>query len=185
MNFSLRRIPDLALAVLAISLSAMGAIAKPQPSGNPVAPPVPVAPTAEWQSFLSPDKRFFVLMPTTPQHRQKQTQNGITVHAYTSTQNSQSYAISYFDVDSATTAQSALDAMPGVIASSGGAKLSNLRNITLQGNPGREFNLTGSQLGVSYQAKMRIYAVGQRIYTASSNCTTQDCQKFFDSFKLN
>jgi hypothetical protein len=192
MNFSLRRIPDVALAVVAISLCAMGAlaqplgtrIAKPQPSGTPVAPPAP-APASEWQSFLSPDKKFAVLMPTAPLHREKKAQNGITVHAYTSTHSNKSFSVSYFEVGDEATAKTALDLMPNVIANAGQATISNLRNITLQNNEGREFDLAGQQSGVTYKAKMRLYAVGKRIYTISSNCAAQDCKKFFDSFKLN
>jgi hypothetical protein len=182
MNFSLRRIPDVALAVLAISLSAMGAIAKPQPSGTPVAPS---ASAAEWQSFVSPDKKFAVLMPTAPLHRNKKAQNGITVHAYTSTHSNKSFSVSYFEVGDEATATTALDLMPNVIANAGQATISNLRKITLQSNGGREFDLAGQQSGATYRAKMRLYAVGKRVYTMSSNCAAQDCKKFFDSFKLN
>jgi hypothetical protein len=185
MNFSLRRIPDVALAVLAISLCAMGALAKPQPRSTPAAPPASVGSASEWQSFVSPDKKFAVLMPTVPLHREKKAQNGITIHAYTSTHSSKSFSVSYFEVADEATAKTALDLMPSVIANAGQAKISNLRNITLQNNGGREFDLAGQQSGVAYKAKMRLYAVGKRIYTMSSNCTAQDCTKFFDSFKLN
>jgi hypothetical protein len=148
----------------------------PQPSQPKAASPR----TDEWKEVTSQEGGFSISFPSKPQ----ETKNGLILAS------PGHYEVTYQDMTEAMLKQQGvfetsqiLDTLPQRVKSlRAGARLTGeLKKITLDDNPGREFTLT---LGGNRLLHYRIYVVKDRVYVLMAMNSEANVQRFFDSFKL-
>ncbi|RMH74375.1 MAG: hypothetical protein D6680_14975 [Cyanobacteria bacterium J007] len=147
----------------------------------------------EWQQFTSPDRRFSILMPGIPEEENRSGNNGTSRMFMLEKENGNvAYGVGYIEFpnvpDSLTPVQidQLLDAArDGGVGNVENGRLRQERRISLQNNPGKEFEVQSTQ-GI---VKTRIYWVEPRLYVilvASSSDRTfpRDADRFLNSFNL-
>ncbi|MBD1829731.1 hypothetical protein NDI47_14375 [Microcoleus vaginatus GB1-A2] len=147
-------------------------------------------PTPEWQPFCSAIGQFAIDMPGTPKINSETFSTQITAHTYRSIlKNKESYLLQYFDLDfrignnninSKITLNNAVDFF--VVAAN--AKLLQVRDISLGGYPGKEFEFQSlsptEPVGVG-----QVFLVEARVYgLVATTPEPENAQKFLDSFRL-
>jgi hypothetical protein len=206
MNHFLFRFSFLALAVAGISISAMRVTAG-SATKRPQGATTPASSSGKWQNFSPRDKKFVVMVPGKPERKQEGNDSGYITYSYKWKQGSNGYQITHTDGPDAASAANALETISQSISQkinegdTRTGKFSDLRTISLQGHPGRSFYLASgleeylpqgnSAQDVATRAawestkvQYRYYAVGKRLYMLASSCKGQDCNNFFDSFKV-
>ena len=171
-------LPPAVFAVLA--LTACGMLAPPKPK------------------LLTSEGGGFEIM--TPITLKEETQNApspignITVHMYSGERDNSAYVVGYSDYPEALIKMSPADtlldgARDGAIKSFHG-KITEEKKITLDGNPGREFNVDARlKEKIDANMKARIYLVKNRLYQVlvvgeKGKLSTADMDSFVESFKL-
>ncbi len=155
------------------------------------AEPVPlraVLQAPEWQPFCSAMGQFAIDMPGTPKINSETFSAQFTAHTYRSIlKNKETYLLQYFDLDFRLsnnnikiTLNNAVDFF--VVASN--AKLLQVRDISLGGYPGKEFEFQPlsptEPVGVG-----QVFLVETRVYgLVASTPKPENAQKFLDSFRL-
>jgi len=152
----------------------------------------------DWKDFSSPEGRFSVDFPGTPQQAKQpmQTKVGTLVAriAMLSSSNNLFYGVLYLDYPKATLEKySADDLLEGSRESAvkrvKGGRLVGEEKISLAGNPGRQFIVEAPG---DVRMTVRVYLVNNRLYwlIASVKSSDKGSEKeadpthFFDSFKL-
>lgn len=146
--------------------------------------------TPEWQPFCSAMGQFSIDMPGTPKINSETFPTQIIAHTYRSIlKNKETYLLQYFDLDfrlsnnninSKITLNSAVDFF--VVAAN--AKLLQVRDISLGGYPGKEFEFQplspAEPVGVG-----QVFLVEARVYgLVATTPEPENAQKFLDSFRL-
>ena len=146
--------------------------------------------TPEWQPFCSAMGQFAIDMPGTPKINSEIFSTQIIAHTYRSSlKNKETYLLQYFDLDlrlsnnninTKVTLNTAVDLF--VVAAN--AKLLQVRDISLGGYPGKEFEfqpLSPTQpVGVG-----QVFLVETRVYgLVATTPEPENAQKFLDSFRL-
>jgi hypothetical protein len=146
--------------------------------------------TPEWQPFCSAMGQFAIDMPGSPKINSQVFYNQMIAHTYRSIlKNKETYLLQYFDVDfrmsnnninTKITLNSAVDFF--VVGAN--AKLLQVRDISLGGYPGKEFEfqpLSPAQpVGVG-----QVFLVETRVYgLVATTPEPENAQKFLDSFRL-
>lgn len=145
--------------------------------------------TPEWQPFCSAMGQFAIDMPGEPTIKSQIFSNQMIAHTYRSIlKNKETYLLQYFDVDfrmnnnnnTKITLNSAVDFF--VVGAN--AKLLQVRDISLGGYPGKEFEfqpLSPTQpVGVG-----QVFLVETRVYgLLATTPEPENAQKFLDSFRL-
>jgi len=142
---------------------------------------------SSWKKVSSSVGKFTVNMPGTPQEETGKDKNGSVSSSYTLKSDSEYYQVGYFDFSGfgePTPAQvnELLELAPSKYLESSGVKLSGIRNITLAGNPGKEFDF-----GINAQlaGKGRVYFSKNRLYLLVVVTPEQaNAANFFNSFRL-
>ena len=148
----------------------------------------------DWKDYSSPEGRFSVEFPGTPQQAKQpmQTKVGTLVARLTmlSSSNSLFYGVLYLDYPKATLEKfSADDLLEGsresAIKRVKGGRLAGEEKISLAGNPGRQFTVDAPG---DVRMTVRVYLVMNRLYwliaSVKSGDKDADPKRFFDSFKL-
>lgn len=146
--------------------------------------------TPEWQPFCSAMGQFSIDMPGNPKINSEIFPTQIIAHTYRSIlKNKETYLLQYFDLDfrisnnninSKITLNNAVDFF--VVAAN--AKLLQVRDISLGGYPGKEFEFQPlsptEPLGVG-----QVFLVEARVYgLVATTPEPENAQKFLDSFRL-
>ena len=146
--------------------------------------------TPEWQPFCSAMGQFAIDMPGSPQIKSQFFSNQILAHTYRSIlKNKETYLLQYFDLDlrqsnnninTKITLNTAVDFF--VVAAN--AKLLQVRDISLGGYPGKEFEFQtlypDEPVGVG-----QVFLVETRVYgLVATTPDPEKAQKFLDSFRL-
>jgi len=146
--------------------------------------------TPEWQPFCSAMGQFAIDMPGDPIIKSQIFSNQIIAHTYRSIlKNKETYLLQYFDLDlrlsnnninTKITLNSAVDLF--VVAAN--AKLLQVRDISLGGYPGKEFEFQtlypNEPVGVG-----QVFLVEMRVYgLVATTPKPENAQKFLDSFRL-
>ncbi|MEG3848330.1 hypothetical protein QT971_19540 [Microcoleus sp. herbarium19] len=158
------------------------------PAGSQPAPLRAALETPEWQPFCSAMGQFAIDMPGTPKINSETFSTQFTAHTYRSVlKNKETYLLQYFDLDFRLsnnnikiTLNNAVDFF--VVASN--AKLLQVRDISLGGYPGKEFEFQPlsptEPVGVG-----QVFLVDTRVYgLVASTPKPENAQKFLDSFRL-
>ena len=140
---------------------------------------------SSWKEVYSSKGKFTINMPGTPQEETEK--DGSVSSSYTLKSDSEYYQVGYFDFSGfgePTPAQvnELLELAPSKYLESSGVKLSGIRNITLAGNPGKEFDF-----GINAQlaGKGRVYFSKNRLYLLVVVTPEQaNAANFFNSFRL-
>jgi hypothetical protein len=146
--------------------------------------------TPEWQPFCSAMGQFAIDMPGDPIIKSQIFSNQIIAHTYRSIlKNKETYLLQYFDLDlrlsnnninTKITLNSAVDLF--VVAAN--AKLLQVRDISLGGYPGKEFEFQTlypdkpAGVGQVFLVEMRVYGL------VATTPEPENAQKFLDSFRL-
>ena len=145
---------------------------------------------SEWQPFCSAMGQFSIDMPGSPQINSQVFYNQMIAHTYRSIlKNKETYLLQYFDVDfpmsnnninTKITLNNAVDFF--VVGAN--AKLLQVRDISLGGYPGKEFEfqpLSPTQpVGIG-----QVFLVETRVYgLLATTPEPENAQKFLDSFRL-
>lgn len=160
----------------------------------PIIQPSVLMAQARWKEFASTEGGFAVELPGTPTEETETGEDGSIARSYSLFLDQEAYLINYADlVDekeeekekedlSPEEVQAILKGMPNHFVESAEGKLERTRDISLNGNPGKEFEFTFRD-GIS--GKGRVYVVKKRFFLvvglASQN---QNLQKFLDSFRF-
>jgi hypothetical protein len=146
--------------------------------------------TPEWQPFCSAMGQFAIDMPGSPNIKSQIFSNQIIAHTYRSRlKNKETYLLQYFDLDlrlnnnninTKITLNTAVDLF--VVAAN--AKLLQVRDISLGGYPGKEFEFQtlspNEPVGVG-----QVFLVETRVYgLVATTPEPENAQKFLDSFRL-
>jgi hypothetical protein len=177
---------------------AVGSLAAPVPSSSAAVASAPAAPAeatpieaAAWKQF-SPEKGgFSVLLPGTPIEAPVKVATPVgemTVQTYVVQRSDGSrFAVLYNDSPTPLGPQEVqqnLETAKATMAATSGGTLKSEKSITLEGNPGRELEISVRDGLV----KVRIYIVKQRLYQVIAGpvgkVTATDVDKVLDSFKL-
>jgi len=155
-------------------------------------------PASAWKEFSTAVGGFSILMPGTPQE-QKQSLDSeigpIDYYTFSSEDRASAYVVGYADYPADLIRQADPDAMldgarDGAVSNVKG-KLVNEREMSLRDYPGKELEIEAPIGGVSQNGTIitRLYLVDQRLYqlitvTPQGRDSSEDVQKFLDSFKL-
>ena len=147
--------------------------------------------TPEWQPFCSAMGQFAIDMPGNPKINSQTFPTQIIAHTYRSIlKNKETYLLQYFDLDlrlsnnniinTKITLNNAVDFF--VVAAN--AKLLQVRDISLGGYPGKEFEFQplspNEPVGVG-----QVFLVERRVYgLVATTPEPENAQKFLDSFRL-
>ena len=140
---------------------------------------------SSWKKVYSSVGKFTVNMPGTPQEETEK--DGSVSSSYTLKSDSGYYRVGYFDLSelgklTPDQVNQLLELAPSKFVESTGAKLSGIRNITLAGNPGKEFNF-----GINPQivGKGRVYVSNNKLYLlVVVTPEPANVENFFNSFRL-
>jgi hypothetical protein len=151
--------------------------------------PLPAAPQRpEWQPFCSAMGQFSIDMPGSPKINTQVFSNQVIAHTYRSIlKNKETYLLQYFDVDfrkSNNNIKITLNNAVDFFVVGANAKLLQVRDISLGGYPGKEFEfqpLSPNQpVGVG-----QVFLVETRVYgLVATTPEPENAQKFLDSFRL-
>ncbi len=135
-----------------------------------------------WETFSSADGAFSVAMPGIPRE-----QHTGGAHSFTSTEGYFTYAVSYQDFPAGAPA-GILDALQAEIVGAGGT-LVEVRDVSLDGNPGRYFRARESDDPMPRIIEARSFLAGRRVYRISvryliSEGLSEKIGAFLDSFRL-
>ena len=144
---------------------------------------------ADWKEFSTTEGGFAVSMPGAPKQEKETDQDGLTSYSFSVEleQPESVYMVTYYDVPEVAQAtpeqvKELLDGAPDAFAKGGNTNLTRSQNITLDGNPGREFDFTSDE---GFAGKGRVYLVKQRLFlVVGVTPQTQNAQRFLDSFRL-
>ncbi|HLJ94684.1 MAG TPA: DUF1559 domain-containing protein, partial [Gemmataceae bacterium] len=183
-------------------------VPRPEPEAELAPPPTPPSAPASvaspstggWKEFTSKQGGFTVAFPAVPQETnisQKSPQGNVEVHLAMCTMPADQghYQVTYTDLSEALLKQLGvadaarmLDNLPQQTKTllPGAKPPGEMKKITLNGNPGREFTL---ELPGKGPVLFRVYVVKNRVYqlmamSAKDPASSPDVQRFFDSFKL-
>ncbi|MCY7384004.1 MAG: hypothetical protein LH628_15740 [Microcoleus sp. CAN_BIN18] len=144
--------------------------------------------TPEWQPFCSAMGQFAIDMPGTPKINTETFSTQITTHTYRSIlKNKETYLLQYFDLDfrlSNNNIKITLNNAVDFFVVGANAKLLQVRDISLGGYPGKEFEFQPlspkEPVGVG-----QVFLVETRVYgLVVSTSEPENAQKFLDSFHL-
>jgi hypothetical protein len=194
-NFSQLKVPDVLLstglvagALLGSAAIALTQPARPAPGGQPPAGQAPAGQPQKpsnssspsgWQNFRSPEGRFAVVLPSTPTKKSSE-----VVQAFWAESTQGFYAVMYGDSPSVVEAKQAYLDLPKEFVKAMKGTIVSQRNISLQRNPGKEFQFEVVEDGVTVTGKGRVYQVGKRVYVLLAAAPDQESGKFFNSFGL-
>ena len=173
----------LVTATLLVSPVKFGSVAKAQPAPVRAAIPQP-----EWRSFCSAMGQFAIDMPGNPKINTETFSTQITTHTYRSVlKNNETYLLQYFDLDfslSNNNIKITLNNAVDFFVVGANAKLLQVRDISLGGYPGKEFEFQPlspkEPVGVG-----QVFLVETRIYgLVATTPEPENAQKFLDSFRL-
>ncbi|MEG3899974.1 MULTISPECIES: hypothetical protein [unclassified Microcoleus] len=142
----------------------------------------------EWQPFCSAMGQFAIDMPGTPKMNSETFSTQITAHTYRSVlKNKESYLLQYFDLDfrqSNNNIKITLNNAVDFFVVGANAKLLQVRDISLGGYPGKEFEFQPlsptEPVGVG-----QVFLVETRVYgLVVTTPEPENAQKFLDSFRL-
>ncbi len=151
---------------------------------------------AAWKEFSSPEGRFSVLLPGTPQ-QQSQTQpiagGSIATNLYIVNVGTGFYGVTVGDYPKEIIAKKAADVhlndtRDGLLRQVKGELLSE-QPISSQGFPGREIKISASRGGKNLVAYDRMFLVDDRLFQAlvvveTKDDNSRDIRKFLDSFRF-
>jgi len=158
------------------------------PAKAEVAPLRTALPQPEWRPFCSAMGQFAIDMPGTPKINTETFSTQVTAHTYRSIlKNKETYLLQYFDLDfriSNNNIKITLNNAVDFFVVGANAKLLQVRDISLGGYPGKEFefqSLSPKQpVGVG-----QVFLVETRIYgLVATTPEPENAQKFLDSFRL-
>ena len=144
--------------------------------------------TPEWQPFCSAMGQFAIDMPGTPKINTETFSTQITAHTYRSIlKNKETYLLQYFDLDvriSNKNIKITLNNAVDYFVVGANAKLLQVRDISLGGYPGKEFEFQPlspkEPVGVG-----QVFLVETRVYgLVVTTPEPEKAQKFLDSFRL-
>jgi len=173
----------LVTATLLVSPVKFASVAKAQPAPVRAAIPQP-----EWQPFCSAMGQFAIDMPGTPKINTETFSTQVIAHTYRSIlKNKDTYLLQYFDLDfrlSNNNIKITLNNAVDFFVVGSNAKLLQVRDISLGGYPGKEFefqSLSPTQpVGVG-----QVFLVETRVYgLVVTTPEPENAQKFLDSFRL-
>jgi hypothetical protein len=173
----------LVTATLLVSSVKFASPAKAEPA--PLRAPIP---QPEWQPFCSAMGQFAIDMPGTPKINTETFSTQITTHTYRSIlKNKETYLLQYFDLDfqlSNNNIKITLNTAVDFFVVGANAKLLQVRDISLGGYPGKEFEFqplsSQEPVGVG-----QVFLVEKRVYgLVATTSEPENAQKFLDSFRL-
>jgi hypothetical protein len=144
--------------------------------------------TPEWQPFCSAMGQFAIDMPGTPKINSEIFSTQIIAHTYRSSlKNKETYLLQYFDLDfrrSNNNIKITLNNAVDFFVVGANAKLLQVRDISLGGYPGKEFEFqplsSTESVGVG-----QVFLVETRVYgLVATTPEPENAQKFLDSFRL-
>jgi hypothetical protein len=144
--------------------------------------------TPEWQPFCSAMGQFAIDMPGNPKINSETFSTQVTAHTYRSIlKNKETYLLQYFDLDfrqSNNNIKITLNNAVDFFVVRANAKLLQVRDISLGGYPGKEFEfqpLSSTEpvgLGQVFLVETRVYGL------VATTPEPENAQKFLDSFRL-
>jgi len=158
------------------------------PAKAQLAPLRVAIPQPEWQPFCSAMGQFAIDMPGTPKINSETFSTQITAHTYRSIlKNKDTYLLQYFDLDfrlSNNNIKITLNNAVDFFVVAANAKLLQVRDISLGGYPGKEFEFQPlsptEPVGVG-----QVFLVETRVYgLVTTTPEPENAQKFLDSFRL-
>ncbi|MEG3987976.1 hypothetical protein QUA13_12660 [Microcoleus sp. S28C3] len=144
--------------------------------------------TPEWQPFCSAMGQFAIDMPGNPKINSETFSTQVTAHTYRSIlKNKETYLLQYFDLDfrqSNNNIKITLNNAVDFFVVGANAKLLQVRDISLGGYPGKEFEFQPlsptEPVGVG-----QVFLVETRVYgLVATTPEPENAQKFLDSFRL-
>jgi hypothetical protein len=144
--------------------------------------------TPEWQPFCSAMGQFAIDMPGTPKINSEIFSTQTIAHTYRSSlKNKETYLLQYFDLDfrrSNNNIKITLNNAVDFFVVGANAKLLQVRDISLGGYPGKEFEFqplsSTESVGVG-----QVFLVETRVYgLVATTPEPENAQKFLDSFRL-
>ena len=146
--------------------------------------------TPEWQPFCSAMGQFAIDMPGEPTIKSQIFSNQMIAHTYRSIlKNQETYLLQYFDLDLRLSKNNintkiTLNTAVDFFVVGANAKLLQVRDISLGGYPGKEFEfqtLSPNEPGGVGQ----VFLVETRVYgLLATTPEPENAQKFLDSFRL-
>ncbi|MEG4959739.1 MULTISPECIES: hypothetical protein [unclassified Microcoleus] len=159
-----------------------------RPAASQPAPLRTAIQTPEWQPFCSAMGQFAIDMPGTPKINSETFSTQVTAHTYRSIlKNKETYLLQYFDLDfrqSNNNIKITLNNAVDFFVVGANAKLLQVRDISLGGYPGKEFEFQPlsptEPVGVG-----QVFLVETRVYgLVATTPEPENAQKFLDSFRL-
>ncbi|MEG4572903.1 hypothetical protein QUA56_09410 [Microcoleus sp. N3A4] len=159
-----------------------------RPAASQPAPLQTAIQTPEWQPFCSAMGQFAIDMPGNPKINSETFSTQVTAHTYRSIlKNKETYLLQYFDLDfrqSNNNIKITLNNAVDFFVVGANAKLLQVRDISLGGYPGKEFEFQPlsptEPVGVG-----QVFLVETRIYgLVATTPEPENAQKFLDSFRL-
>lgn len=151
-----------------------------------------------WKDFSSPEGKFSVLMPGTPQNHTQALNTPIgpvTTYAFVYSNKDAAFGVSYTDYPEALMqgldAQKILDgARNGQLSAKSGSTLISESPISLNSYPGREVQMTTPEGDGKHAVRNHMYMVNNRLYQVMvvmprDELFSKNAVKFMDSFKLH
>lgn len=141
---------------------------------------------SNWKELSSSTGKFAILMPGIPKEDTEKDKD-TTYHTFKVETKDALYLVNYFDMPEVGQAspdevKHILDNGPAEFVKSADAKLLSQRNISLTGNPGKEFEFS---VGDGIPGKGLLYVVNKRMYLVVVVTPQQEnAQKFISSFRL-
>ncbi|MGL5066158.1 MAG: hypothetical protein ACRC62_39820 [Microcoleus sp.] len=155
-------------------------------------PARPQMPQVEWRPFCAAEGQFAIDMPGNPKINVETFSTQITTYTYRSIlknkENTETYLLRHFDLDDLRLSNSnisiTLNSAVDFFVVGANAKLLQVRDISLDGYPGKEFEFQPlspkEPMGIG-----QVFLVDRRIYgLIVSTPKPENAQKFFDSFQL-
>ncbi|MEG4396181.1 hypothetical protein [Microcoleus sp. BROC3] len=159
-----------------------------RPAASQPAPQRAEIQTPEWQPFCSAMGQFAIDMPGTPKINSETFSTQVTAHTYRSIlKNKETYLLQYFDLDfrqSNNNIKITLNNAVDFFVVGANAKLLQVRDISLGGYPGKEFEF--QQLSPTESVGVgQVFLVETRVYgLVATTPEPENAQKFLDSFRL-
>ncbi|MEG4497207.1 hypothetical protein QUB05_20580 [Microcoleus sp. F10-C6] len=159
-----------------------------RPAASQPAPQRAEIQTPEWQPFCSAMGQFAIDMPGTPKINSETFSTQVTAHTYRSIlKNKETYLLQYFDLDfrqSNNNIKITLNNAVDFFVVGANAKLLQVRDISLGGYPGKEFEF--QQLSPTEPVGVgQVFLVETRVYgLVVTSPEPENAQKFLDSFRL-
>jgi hypothetical protein len=157
-------------------------------------PPVLLS-QSDWREFSSTEGKFAVSLPGTPKRETEKNDDGTLSYMFTLEveEPASAYLVSYSDIPDVELLnpegiKKVLDDAISEFAKGGNATVQGQKEVSLGGNPGREFDFTSTE---GFSGKGRLYVVQKRMYIVvaiapeiNSSPQTQNAQRFLESFRL-